>query len=421
MQHLLPPSLPPHNQAHLPALYRLDAGQRAEFWASLALRHSPGLGLRSCKRLLDYFGSAGEATRNPRAWAAAKVYEDKARQITGGAWRQRAQTEWEGARGLDADILLWQDPRYPQRLKELPDAPPLLYCRGDMQLLQAPCVAVVGSRACSPEGVAVARDIAGRLSAAGITVVSGLAIGIDCQAHTAALRHPGRTIAVLGAGIDVAYPKSNARLLGHIASEGLILTEFMPSAPPDARNFPIRNRLISGLSLGVLIVEATRRSGSLITARCALEQNREVYAIPGPVFAELSTGCQDLVRQGARAVFSAEDILRDLAPQLRDYGGQPPAARAVFPAQAQDAPRLAGALPEDGAPSPRAPSPLAPETPEGDAGRIVRALHAKGPCHIDELARHVGIPVARLSALLVRLELQSLALRLPGMRYRAPA
>ncbi|MCL2124297.1 MAG: DNA-processing protein DprA, partial [Desulfovibrionaceae bacterium] len=324
MQHILPPSLPPHAQAQPSALSRLDAAQRMEFWASLALRHAQGLGLRSCKRLLYYFGSACEAVRKQHAWAAAKVHEDKAVRLAENSWRLHAQKEWEGAHGLDADILLWQDPRYPQRLRELPDAPPFLYCRGDMQFLQAPCVAVVGSRDCSPEGLAVTREIAGQLSACGITVVSGLAIGIDHQAHLAALQHVGSTVAVLGAGIDVVYPKSNAKLFAQIASQGLMLTEFMPSSPPDASHFPIRNRLISGLSLGVLIVEATRRSGSLITARLALEQNREVYAVPGSVFAQCSAGCQDLVRQGARAVFSAEDILRDLAPRLRDYGRHAP-------------------------------------------------------------------------------------------------
>jgi DNA processing protein len=277
-------------------------------------------------------------------------------------------------------------------------------------------VAVVGSRGCSPEGIAVARDIAGQLAASGITIVSGLAIGIDCQAHLAALQHPGKTVAVLGTGIDVVYPKSNAKLFAHVAAEGLILTEFMPASPPDARHFPVRNRLISGLSLGVLIVEATRRSGSLITARFALEQNREVYAVPGPVFAELSTGCQDLIRQGARAVFSAEDILSDLAPQLRDYGGQAPVAAA--PTRQQDTPsRTAQAAGSAAPPAARAPDEA--ETPEGDGGRIVRFLRAKGPCHIDELARHADLPVARLSSLLVRLELQALVLRLPGMRYKS--
>jgi DNA processing protein len=390
-----------------------------EFWASLALRHTQGLGLRSCKRLLDHFGSACEAVRNPRAWAAAKVYEDKAVRFADGSWRLLAQKEWESACSLDADILLWQDPGYPQRLKEVPDAPPMLYCRGDMQLLHAPCVAVVGSRDCSPEGMVVAREITGQLSAAGITIVSGLAIGIDSQAHLAALRHPGRTVAVLGTGIDVAYPKSNAALFAQIASEGLILTEFMPASPPDAKHFPIRNRLISGLSLGVLIVEATRRSGSLITARCALEQNREVYAVPGPVFAERSTGCQDLVRQGARAVFSAEDILRDLAPQLRSYGIQESAPNAAVPAKNPRVPELAAARPSNNAMPPSQLPQAEPEMPEGDCGRVVRALREKGSCHIDELARHVDLPVARLSSLLVQLELQALVLRLPGMRYKA--
>ena len=421
MQHSTPPPLP-HTQASLSALYRLDAAQRKEFWASLALRHTRGLGLRSCKRLLDHFGSAYEAVQNLHAWTAAKVYKDKSAHLANGSWRQRAQTEWESARGLNAGILLWPDPRYPQRLRELPDAPPLLYYRGDLHLLQAPCVAIVGSRCCSPEGIAVALNIAGQLSASGITVVSGLAIGIDCQAHQAALPHPGRTVAVLGTGIDVVYPKSNAKLFAQIASQGLILTEFAPASPPDASHFPIRNRLISGLSLGVLIVEATRRSGSLITARFALEQNREVYAIPGPVFAELSTGCQDLVRQGARAVFSAEDILHDLSPQLQEYGKQVPAPLTATPEKSQETPKPAAAQAARGAALPQQGlAPMEAETPRGDFGRIVFALREKGPCHIDELARRVELPVARLSALLVQLELQALVLRLPGMRYKASA
>jgi DNA processing protein len=422
MEPLLPPPLPPQTQAHPSAICRLDAAQRAEFWAILALRHTQGLGLRSCKRLLEHFGSACEAVRNPRAWAAAKVYENKTTQFLGGSWRPHAQKEWESALGTDADILLWENPGYPQRLKEVPDAPPLLYCRGDIRLLQAPCVAVVGSRDCSSEGMAVAREIAGQLSAAGITIVSGLAIGIDSQAHLAALRHPGMTIAVLGTGIDIIYPKSNARLFAQIAAEGLILTEFMPSSPPDAKHFPIRNRLISGLSLGVLVVEATRRSGSLITARCALEQNREVYAVPGSVFAEHSTGCQDLVRQGARPVFSAEDILRDLAPQLQGYGMQEAAPDSAGSAKNQDAPKEAkeaATRPVRDTTPTREFSRIKPKEPEGDSGRIVRALREKGPSHIDELARCVDIPVARISAMLVQLELQALVQRLPGMKYKA--
>jgi len=396
----------------------MDDAQRMEFWASLSLRHAQGLGLRSCKRLLDYFGSAREAVSKTRVWAAARVHEDKAGLFAGSSWRLHAQKEWAGACGLDADILLWQDPKYPQRLKELPDAPPLLYCQGDMRLLQAPCVAVVGSRHCSQEGIAVARDIAGQLSACGITVVSGLAMGIDSQAHLAALGHAGSTVAVLGTGIDVIYPNGNAKLFAQIASDGLILTEFAPSAPPDASHFPIRNRLISGLSFGVLIVEATRRSGSLITARLALEQNREVYAIPGSVFAECSAGCQDIIRQGARAVFSAEDILRDLAPQLRNYGSHTSMPNVMEPAR-QNASRQRATHPAAGIASPLEISPAAPETPDGDFGRIVRALRAQGPCHVDELARQVELPVARLSAFLVQLELQALVLRLPGMRYKA--
>jgi len=169
-------------------------------------------------------------------------------------------------------------------------------------------------------------------------------------------------------------------------------------------------------------VEATRRSGSLITARFALEQNREVYAIPGPVFAELSAGCQDLVRQGARPVFSAEDILHDLAPLLLGYDRCAQLPGTGAPKNIPDAPKQAPPQTAyDGALAPPALSPAAPETPKGDFGRIVSMLRARGPCHIDELARLVDLPVARISALLVQLELQTLVLRLPGMRYRASA
>lgn len=198
-------------------------------------------------------------------------------------------------------------------MRQLPDAPALLYCRGDGSLLRAPAFAVVGSRRATAQGKAVAAYMARCLSACGVTIVSGMAQGIDCVAHEAALGRVGRSIGVLGTGIDVRYPACNAGVFAAMEREGLLVSEFPPGAPPLPTNFPVRNRIISGLALGVLVAEAASRSGSLVTARLALEQNREVYAVPGPALDAHCLGSQDLVRQGARPVFNAEDVLRDLA------------------------------------------------------------------------------------------------------------
>jgi DNA processing protein len=407
------------------ALQRLNEAQRAEFRAALALRHTRGLGPRSCRRLLERFGSALSAVQRIREWNAANVRADVSGRFAEDSRRENANKEWELARRLDAEILLWTDPRYPDLLRRLPDAPLLLYCRGDMRLLDAPRVAVVGSRRCSAEGLAAADMIASRLAACGITIVSGLALGIDGRAHLAALRHPAGTIAVLGTGIDVVYPRSNAGLFARITKEGLALSEFMPSSKAEARHFPVRNRLISGLSLGVLVVEAANGSGSLITARFALEQNREVYAVPGSLFTEFSGGCRNLIRQGARAVFSADDILLDLAPLLKTYGIRTDAAPSLPPETRSEGrngehaeragsnpPRL---LPRTREPAPKdAPSASLPLS--GDRARILGVLREEGECHIDALARRLEFPASRLSGLLVSMEMESLVRRLPGMR-----
>ena len=252
-------------------------------------------------------------------WGAAGL-GPAGRDFAAGAWRTEARKEWDSARNLAARILLWADPAYPSLLRQLPDAPALLYCRGDGSLLRAPAFAVVGSRRATAQGKAVAAYMARCLSACGVTIVSGMAQGIDCVAHEAALGRVGRSIGVLGTGIDVRYPACNAGVFAAMEREGLLVSEFPPGAPPLPTNFPVRNRIISGLALGVLVAEAASRSGSLVTARLALEQNREVYAVPGPALDAHCLGSQDLVRQGARPVFNAEDVLRDLADRLRPYG-----------------------------------------------------------------------------------------------------
>lgn len=395
------------------ALGALDAAERAEFWAALALTHTHGLGPRSRKRLLDVFGSALNAVRGVARWPEAGIRETAIREFRSEAWRGTAKKEWEAARRLTGTLLLWTDGRYPRLLRELPDAPVRLYCRGDLSLLGNPCVSIVGTRTCSKEGVRAAQAIASGLAASGITVVSGLAIGIDKQAHLAALPLPGGTIAVLGAGPDVCYPKENNALRQAIVEKGLLVSEYAPGTLPDSRHFPIRNRIISGLSLGVVVVEAALRSGSLITARLALEQNRSVYAVPGLIDAKRAEGCRKLIRDGAQPVFSFTDILEDLRPQLqgcavRGPGTAPPAAPA---------PEAQGVAPEpSGSPEPAASAAPAP-FPAGPLESRVLTLLAQAPLSVDEVCRTLGCPTGEAASLLIILEVRGLIRQLADLRY----
>ena len=300
----------------------MDDRARREYWAGLALRHCRGLGARSCCRLLRHFGSAFAALEGRERWADAGVDKGKAAELSTGSWRVTARAEWDAVRDLDAVVVQWHEAAYPALLRTLSDAPVLLYCLGDLSLLANPAVAVIGSRKATPRGQALAGHMAGAFASWGITVVSGMAWGIDKAAHEAALGRTGSSIAVLGTGIDVPYPRTNTRLYDRMAAKGLLVSEFAPGTPALRENFPVRNRIISGLSLGVVVVEAASRSGTLITSRLALEQGREVYAVPGAALSGQSLGCQELVRQGAKPVFAPEDVLEDLAGPLRDFGVQ---------------------------------------------------------------------------------------------------
>ena len=414
------------------ALSGLDEAARAEYWAALALRRTRGLGARSIRRLLGRFGSAFAALRNVSRWNEAGVPAAKGSGLAGDAWRREARPEWEDSRDLDGSILLWTDPRYPALLRELPDAPALLYARGDLSLLANACVAVVGSRACSPDNLRRTHALARELSACGVTVVSGLARGIDCAAHKAALPEQGRTIAVLGAGLDVVYPPENRDLYQAVGVKGLLLSEFPPGTRPEGPHFPIRNRIISGLSLGVVVVEAAPRSGSLITARLALDQNRAVYAVPPPDWtapAEAGTeetsdtdaaptpdGCARLLTEGARPVRDAADILADLLPQLRHLLDRVPAEPRP-PEQPEPAlrPRRTAAFPVV---SPEQTAAAWP--PDSAEGRVLALLRDQGPLHIDDVLPHLPEQNAgTLSALLLMLELGGAVRRLPGAVYEA--
>lgn len=301
------------------ALAMLSEESRREYWSALALRHTEGLGSLSVCALLSYFGSAWEAVQNPYDWDEAGVSGTKVHTFLSEAWRKTARPEWDAARTFHGQIILWTDERYPQCLKELPDAPPLLYTIGDTSLLNAPCVALVGSRNASQAAMDFASSMAESLSLAGVTVVSGMAFGIDGRAQRSALRGPGRTIAVLAGGADVPYPAHHTELWRKIAAHGLIVSEAAPGATAHTKAFPRRNRIVSGLSLGVLVAEASsEKSGSLITARLAVEQGRAVY-VPAPdaLHGPYAEGTKKLLMEGARPVWQSGDILADLFPHLR--------------------------------------------------------------------------------------------------------
>ncbi|MDR1945628.1 MAG: DNA-processing protein DprA [Desulfovibrio sp.] len=460
----------------------LSPSERNELWAVLALRHARGLGPAGAARIIAAYGGAYDAVEaglsRPTEWAKKELASlPVARAFAGGGWRDKAGEEWNGIKSADLSFIFQSDPAYPQLLLEPVGAPLLLYFKGDLSLLRGPAVGVVGARNCTSEGLAVSAFFARNLARAGVTVISGMARGIDRAAHLAGLEGPGRSIGVLGTGIDVVYPSRNADLYARMEKDGLLVSEFAPGTGPKGKNFPIRNRLISGLALGILVVEAAGRSGSLITARLALEQNRDVFAVPGSAMSPMSEGCRELIRKGAKAVFDADDILLELAPLLlpevraaleqraaREKQRKAPPARDALPAGAGKAPNPAGAphvlgsedaernlpphpagvlqarekkrqsppggvlprakvrapAPEDGLSAPGSAGPAAGPPPlQGDEARVFSALGAV-PRHIDEIAHTLGMDAGGLSAVLTMLEMRRLVRRLPGMLYALP-
>lgn len=290
-----------------------DDDLRAWLWLLRAPGVSPPLALR----LIEQYGDAAAALAAgrsnwsrlglPRGACVALAEPDTERVELDLAWLAAAQNR---------HLVVYTDPRYPQRLREIDGAPPALFCVGDAGLLRQPQIGVVGSRNATAQGLDTAQSFAAALIGRGLVVTSGLALGIDGAAHRGALAAGGPTIAVCATGLDRVYPARHKDLAHAIAARGLLVSEFSPGMPPLAENFPQRNRLISGLSLGVLVVEAARESGSLITARLAAEQGREVFAIPGSIHNPLARGCHQLLRQGARLVETVDDIVEELAGVL---------------------------------------------------------------------------------------------------------
>lgn len=285
--------------------------------AWLRLERTAGIGPRTAVALLAAFGSPDGVFAADFPALAAHVTPAQARallQPPDDAYRRLldATLTWLAEPGHH--VVALGDPDYPDLLARIPDPPLLLYIRGQVELLSGPCLAIVGSRNASAQGRANAQAFAQALSGAGLCIVSGLALGIDAAAHEGALRRCGGTLAVVGTGPDIAYPARNRALCERIAREGCIVSEYPVGTPPLPGNFPKRNRIISGLAAGVLVVEAAAQSGSLITARQAAEQGRDVFAIPGSIHAALAKGCHMLIREGAKLVDTAQDVLEALAP-----------------------------------------------------------------------------------------------------------
>lgn len=380
-----------------------------EYLACLALTHTEGLGSRTWKKLLDFYGSANRAIQDRDNWVKhTLVRKQVAQKFSQEHWRIHAQQEWEQIQNNPSiQIIVSIDPRYPDRLRQLADPPLYLYAQGNPGLMKRPCLAVVGSRMCSRYGLDIAASISHDLSLAGITIVSGFAIGIDSQAHKKAMEGQGKSIAVMGTGPDLIYPSRNQQLWKEMSQSGLLITEFSPGTQPEPRNFPRRNRIISGISLGILVIEATKNSGSLITARLALEQNREVFAIPGPLNAPSYTGCNALIRQGAFLVRSAEDILQELKPVLacewetnqthQSHSGQTVRAPKDMPKHHETLP-----IPPD----------LDPE--ERD---LLKIMQDSPKIHIDTLTQLMGRESSYVSQILVKLEIKGLVKQLSGMYY----
>ncbi|MFQ5839318.1 MAG: DNA-processing protein DprA [Candidatus Methylomirabilales bacterium] len=355
--------------------------------AQLALSLVPHVGPTAFGALLSHFGSARQVLRasvrkltavhgiGPGVGEAIRAFPVE-REL-GAVLKRLAQGRIR--------FLTWGDTEYPTRLRQISQPPPILYLAGTLTPQDTLAVAVVGTRHPSRYGQEVASQLAGQLALRGLTIVSGLARGVDGAAHRGALGVGGRTLAVLGSGVDVIYPPEHKALAVKVEAHGALLSEFPLGTKPLQGNFPQRNRVISGLALGVVVVEARAKSGALITAHCALEQGREVFAVPGPVTSERSRGCHGLIQEGAKLTEDWEDVIAEIAPQLEAAHDQPPAA-------------------------------VRPPAPDGHAGQIL-GLMEEEPVQIDQLISTSGLGASVVAAALLELEMQGHIRQLEGKAF----
>jgi DNA processing protein len=354
--------------------------EHVKFW--VGFDRVPYVGPTRIARLIAHFGDLERAWSAPAQQLRAVLDERCVESLL--ATRAALSLDDELARieRLGISVITRDDPDYPYRLAQIPAPPPVLYLKGELLPEDEVAVAVVGTRRLTSYGREVAARLAGELAEAGVTIVSGLARGIDAVAHQGALRAGGRTIAVLGSGPNVVYPPEHRHLAGQIVEHGVLLADYPPDTKPDAPNFPARNRIISGLSLGVVVVEAPERSGALITCDFAADQGREVFVVPGNVLSAASAGCNRLLRDGARPITCADDVLEDL--NLGRRKEQVAAQQAL---------------------------PIAEEE------RKLLALLGADPQHVDEVAAAAALPIAQASALLLTMELKGLVRNAGAQHY----
>ena len=351
-------------------------------WLTLSLTR--GLGGESARRLLKEFGSPDAVLSASISSLKSVVKSDIAAEISAGIDENAIASALDWLEDSNNHIFTLADDDYPRALLNIPDPPLLLYVKGRPDLLNRSALAVVGSRNATPQGIGNAEAFARTLSDSGICVISGMAHGIDAAAHRGALRGQGSSIAIVGTGLDKVYPAANRELAHALAQHGALISEFPLGTPPLAANFPRRNRLISGMSAGCLVVEAGLQSGSLITARMALEHGRDVFAIPGSIHAPQSKGCHALIKQGAKLVETAQDILEELGELLS--------------ATKRDMIEISASM--------------------NDSDSMLLDHIGFDPVDVDTLRARCGLTVAELSAMLLALELEGLISTLPGGLYQ---
>jgi DNA processing protein len=369
--------------------------------AWISLNMTPGVGPRKATQMLERFGSAENVFHATRVeLESLRLKPETVESILKREFHEKAEQELENVRNLGGDVLILDDGSYPYLLREIADPPITLYVKGAWQTcFDAPCVGIVGSRRCSTYGENASEMLARDLAANGVCIVSGLARGIDTAAHRGAIRGKGRTVAVLGTGIDNVYPKENAKLVDEIMENGgAVVSQFPLGTPPLKDNFPYRNRIISGLSLGVLIVEASERSGSLITARLAMEQNREVLAVPGNITSRNSFGTNYLIKSGAKLVQQWQDVVAELPPEI---------AAAILP------PKMDETESKDD-------STQAEPTPAGlseNEIKVWQRLSADEPVHFDILLEASSLTIGEMNAALLNLEMRDIIRKMPGNAF----
>jgi DNA processing protein len=361
--------------------------------AWLKMKLVPGLGNRSVLKLLEVFGSPENILAAGRKELATvgSIRENALGALAGKRFVCDPETEWARLKELQFRLICLSDDDYPANLAGIPDPPAVIFSTGDFEPRDLVSIAVVGSRFASPAGLLFTERLCRDLAAAGVVVVSGFAVGIDSAAHRGALKGGGRTLGVLGCGLDVNYPSINADLRREMVRSGGLLTEFTLGTSPSPGHFPARNRIISGLSLGVVVVEAAERSGSLITARFALEQGREVFAVPGLAQSSRSTGPHRLLKQGAKLVEGVEDILEEIRPLVRTEKNCPAGWETKIPS-----------------------NPGVEVSPEES---ILLSILEDIPKHIDEIAHTGKFSVQQTAAILLALELRGLVAQLPGKYF----